>query len=112
MKKIFTLLFAALAIGASAQTTIAPIKIVSDGSQVPITVVMPNATQPILLAHDGTNRVVSINSLGVLSIAATTNQIVFGKTNSAPLNTSTNSMVWVSVQVYGDTNAYRLPLYK
>ncbi len=47
----------------------------------------------------------------VLSLSATTNHIVFGNTNSLPA--VTNSIVkWVSVQIQGDTNAYRLPLYK
>lgn len=67
-KKLISLAITLAAVCAGAQNTIAPIKIVFDGSQVPITVVMPNATQPILLAHDGTNRTVSINSLGVLAL--------------------------------------------
>lgn len=44
-------------------------------------------------------------------IYGTTNQIVFGGTNAAP-STTTNAVVWVSVNVSGDTNQYRIPLYK
>jgi hypothetical protein len=48
---------------------------------------------------------------GAVFIAGTTNQIVFGATNSTPSN-PTNVLKWISVQVDGDTNAYRSPLYK
>lgn len=49
-------------------------------------------------------------TLGGLIISGTTNQLVFSSTNSAPANT--NAVKWVSVQLVGDTNAYRLPLSK
>jgi len=47
---------------------------------------------------------------GQLTVAGTTNQIIFGATNTPP--TSTNLVKWVSVQVAGDTNVYRLGLAK
>jgi hypothetical protein len=45
-----------------------------------------------------------------LTIIGTDNQINFGGTNSAPLDAV--NPVWVSVSVAGDTNAWRVPLYK
>jgi len=48
---------------------------------------------------------------GEVFLGMTTNQISFGGTNSPPLNASTPA-AWVSVQVAGSTNAYRIPLYK
>ena len=44
-------------------------------------------------------------------INVTTNQIIWGATNTAPANTST-PVAWISVQVSGRTNAYRMPLYQ
>jgi hypothetical protein len=44
-------------------------------------------------------------------INVTTNQIVWGATNTAPANTST-PVAWISVQVSGRTNTYRMPLYQ
>jgi hypothetical protein len=46
-----------------------------------------------------------------LAVNVTTNQIIWGATNTAPANTST-PVAWVSVQVNGRTNAYRVPLYQ
>ena len=45
---------------------------------------------------------------GAVTISGTTNQIVFGGTNAAPA--STTLIKWVSVQISGDTNIYRLGL--
>ena len=110
MKKLILFLIALIPLIGMA-VELPNIRISTDGYQVPITIVCPNSTQPILLAHDGTNRVVSISAQGVLNIVAQTNQIIWGATNNAPANT-TNVVKWVSVQVNGDTNSYRLPLYK
>ena len=86
--------------------------------------IVPDVNYPAVVIHGSTNSVSqaivikneigtagSIGMKGQLSISATTNQLSFGATNSAPVNT-TNIAQWVSVQVAGDTNAYRLPLYK
>ena len=67
------------------------------------------------LSGSGTNSasyLVGTNSVsgGVLILSGTTNQIVFGATNSAPA--STNVAQWTSVQVSGLTNQFRLPLYQ
>ena len=61
------------------------------------------------------NQVFSVSSNGIvsgqsLSIYGTTNQIIFGLTNNPPA--STTLVLWVSVQVSGDTNIYRLGLAK
>jgi len=47
-----------------------------------------------------------------LETGATTNHVIFASTNSAPAGSSSTPIRWVSVQVNGDTNAYRLPLYR
>jgi hypothetical protein len=44
------------------------------------------------------------------TITGTTNQVVFSATNTPPV--STNLVVWISVQIAGDTNRYRLGLAK
>jgi hypothetical protein len=110
MKRLMPFL-AALVPLAGKSMDVPSVRITTDGTSPAITIVAPSGNQPILLAHDGTNRVVSISDKGVLNIAAQTNQIVWGATNTAPANTN-NATKWVSVQVAGDTNAYRLPLYK
>ncbi len=45
------------------------------------------------------------------TLSGTTNQITFGATNTAPVVT-TNAAKWISIQVAGFTNAYRLPIYE
>jgi hypothetical protein len=45
------------------------------------------------------------------TLTGTTNQVTFGGTNSAPVNAGA-PVRWISVQVTGFTNAYRLPLYQ
>ena len=44
-------------------------------------------------------------------IQGTTNQIVFGATNTAPVDAATPKK-WISVQVQGEATVYRLPLYQ
>ena len=46
-----------------------------------------------------------------ITFNVTTNQITWGATNTAPANTST-PVGWISVQVFGRTNAYRMPIYQ
>jgi len=58
---------------------------------------------------------ISTNSHAVIAatrlvISGTTNQIIFGATNTPPADT--NLLTWISVQVTGDTNIYRLGLAK
>lgn len=58
----------------------------------------------------------SLTSNGVLStsslvLAGTTNQIVFGATNIAPVSAVAPTH-WISVQVSGNSSVFRLPLYQ
>ena len=114
MKKLYVFLCLVLGFVAVAQFTTLPqaIRIVAD------------KVNPAFVIHGTTNQIASyftiktengqlfnITSNGVPFSSATTNQMLFAGTNSAPTNTS-NPVVWISVQVNGDTNAYRLPLYK
>ena len=46
----------------------------------------------------------------VANLHITTN-LYFGSTNSAPVNT-TDVVKWIRVQVDGETNEYRIPLYQ
>lgn len=46
-----------------------------------------------------------------VTVSGTTNQVSFGATNNAPANTA-NPAYWISVQVAGQTNQFRLPLYQ
>lgn len=62
------------------------------------------------VSNGGTNKVVLTGS-GQVILAGTTNQITFGSTNTAPQTPST-IVKWISVQVQGENNAYRIPLYK
>lgn len=48
---------------------------------------------------------------GRFTIVGTTNQVKFGSTNRPPANASA-VVKWISVDVAGETNAYRLPLYE
>lgn len=69
-----------------------------------------NINAPFLICLSS-NQVFAVNNNGSVFIGATTNQVSYGATNSAPVNTS-NAVAWISVQVNNDTNVYRLPLYK
>ena len=62
------------------------------------------------IQNNGTNKVI-FNGSGALALAGTTNQIIFGATNTAPVS-SVAAAKWISVQVSGFTNAYRIPLYE
>lgn len=57
-----------------------------------------------------TGTVFQVTSAGAVVTYATTNQLVFGASNTAP--SDTNLVLWISVQVQGDTNIYRLGLAK
>ncbi len=48
---------------------------------------------------------------GPLTVLSATNQVTFGATASAPADPVLPA-AWVSVQVAGDTNSYRIPLFK
>jgi 6-phosphogluconolactonase (cycloisomerase 2 family) len=82
-----------------------------DGNNVEIKIVAPTQNVPYIAINNGTNTIYAVNQDGSVFSAATTNQLTFGATNSAPANGS-NVVNWVSVRVVGDTNTYRLPLYK
>lgn len=53
----------------------------------------------------------SITWDGRLVLAGTTNQVVFGSTNTAP-SSSVAPTKWISVQVSGESAVYRVPLYE
>lgn len=114
MKKFFAILlfpFAAMA----QQVTLSPAKITTDVNYPAVSIRgTTNQSADYLTIKDETGTIFKVTtngSLASLSVTATTNQIVFGSTNTAPANT-TNVAAWVSVQVSGNTNRYRLPLYK
>jgi hypothetical protein len=52
-----------------------------------------------------------ISSDGQLTLAGTTNQVIFGGTNTPPVSTAAPTK-WISVQVQGETAIYRIPLYE
>lgn len=62
-------------------------------------------------AADGSTDQVILGPEMQLILAGTTNQVIFGATNTAPAEAGTPAK-WISVQVSGFTNAYRLPLYE
>ena len=70
-----------------------------------------NQVAPYLNVKNETGTIYSIGANGAVNVAATTNQIQFGGTNTAPANL-TNIVKWISVKVGAETNAYRLPLYQ
>lgn len=45
------------------------------------------------------------------TITGTTNQVIFGSTNTAPVSSAAPTK-WISVQVSGESTVYRLPLYE
>jgi hypothetical protein len=54
---------------------------------------------------------VTIQPSGEVVLAGTTNVIVFGGTNTAPVSSAAPTK-WISVQVSGESAVYRLPLYE
>ena len=118
MKKLFIAMLM-LPMAVLAQTITPPMRIVSAEANVsPLSIVCPtNQADPLIVAKSRTTSLFSVSASGGISAAgaiqtgATTNQIVFGGTNTAPANT-TNVATWISVQVSGDTNVYRLQLQK
>ncbi len=53
----------------------------------------------------------SIRTNGMITLSGTTNQIVFGATNTAPVSAVAPTK-WISVQVSGESAIYRVPLYE
>ena len=94
------------------QVTLQPVKITTDKNYPAIAIVgSTNQVASYLTLKNETGTILTITSNGVISSAAVTNQLVFAATNTAPADNS-NVVKWVSVKVNGETNAYRLPLYK
>jgi hypothetical protein len=59
-----------------------------------------------------TNLTSSSNTTALFfTVSGATNQVIFGATNTAPVNT-TNPVYWISVQVAGSNNVLRLPVYQ
>ena len=67
-------------------------------------------TLPWIELGTQTNVVFHVHSDGSIFLGSTTNHITFGSTNTAPA--SATVAAYVSVKVDGDTNIYRIPLYK
>lgn len=61
--------------------------------------------------NNGTNKF-SVDWQGAITLAATTNQVIFGGTNTAPSGSITTPAKWISVQVQGEATVYRIPLYQ
>jgi len=81
------------------------------GQDSAIKIISANQSAPFITINDGTNTLFNVNNTGSISLSGTNGQIVFGSTNTAPVTTNV-VVAWVAVSVKGDTNAYRLPLYK
>ena len=94
------------------QVTSQPVKITADKNYPAISIIgSTNQVASYLTLKNENGTILTITSNGVISSGALTNQLVFASTNNAPATTNA-IVVWVSVKVVGDTNAYRLPLYK
>jgi len=55
---------------------------------------------------------ITFGTNGNITLAGTTNQIIFGGTNTAPVGSATTPTKWISVRVQGESTVYRLPLYQ
>lgn len=114
MKKLFiSVLLLILPIACLAQLQTVPgLKIVPDNFNPAIRIVGSTNSQAAFIAvHTETSSVFTLRTNGSIVLGGTTNQISFAGTNAAPADT-TNVAAWISVQVSGNTNGYRIPLYK
>lgn len=68
-------------------------------------------TSGMALIGDGSGNLAWTNRLPSVTIFGTTNQLVFGATNIAPVSTVVPTH-WISVQVSGNATVFRLPLYQ
>ncbi|SRR6266576_289116 len=85
---------------------------VSDGFVAPFILNSKSLTNaPLLNLYNASTLVATIDSSGKLTLSGTTNQVTFGATNTAPVSAGAAAK-WISVQVSGFTNAYRIPLYE
>jgi hypothetical protein len=96
----------------SATTAPANCQILTPGG---VTLTIPNNAD-FLFTYDAVSgywRVTSssFSSVSALTLTGSTNQIIFGSTNTSPTTTAT-PVKWISAQVTGETNVYRLPLYQ
>lgn len=111
MKKIILISAAVIATAAFAADVVRPMQVtLPNGVESGLRIIGTNQSVPFIQIV-GTNQLFSVNADGSVTTGSVTNQITFGGTNSAPVNT-TNVSAWVSVSVSGNTNVYRLPLYK
>jgi hypothetical protein len=67
-----------------------------------------NASGKLFAVANGGSSKFSVANSGTLALGATTNQVTFGGTNPPPASATVRK--WISVQVAGETNAYRIPL--
>lgn len=82
-----------------------------DGNNSAISIYSTNQQVALINVNNGATATFRVNYDGSLVTGATNNVITFAATNTAPVNTS-NVVAWISVTVAGNTNLYRLPLYK
>lgn len=93
------------------QVPTSPIKIQADKNYSAIRINgNTNQSDVYVRVTDGTKTVFTVNTNGSIGITPTNGAIVFSGTTTAA--TATNIVGWVGVSVSGDTNLYRLPLYK
>ena len=71
-----------------------------------------NQQAAYLTVHNETNALFVLHKEGSIALYSVTNHIKFGATNAAPTGSASTPNCWVSVQISGDTNLYRMPLYK
>ncbi len=78
------------------------------------TLTVKNGPSLTNIVHFGTMTNAAFRNLtnaGAFTLAGTTNQVTFGASNLPPAS-AVAPVKWISVQVTGETNAYRLPLYE
>lgn len=74
-----------------------------------------NTNDSYILFRTDTKTMLYVDAFSVegkaFTVTGLTNQIIFGKTNTAPVSTAAPTK-WISVRVTGESTVYRLPLYQ
>lgn len=113
MKKLLVFVMALPMVSFAQLQTVPPQRIVANGTDPAIRIVgSTNQAGAYVSLHNETNTLFAIKSDGSLTVNSLTNHIKFGATNAAPTGSASTPNAWVSVQISGDTNLYRMPLYK
>ena len=110
--RIYILIALAVPLAVVAQiVSVPPQKIVAESNDHAITVIgSTNQVASYISIKNETGTIFKVGS-GDLFLGATTNFVTFGATNNAPTN-ATTPVYWVAVKINGDTNTYRMPLYR